>query len=87
MASITTAGMNLDVQGLAKQLVAADRAAQDARLSRQEQSLTVQMSGLVVFSEARTAYASMSSSVGSPSSESSTLCCRSFGAIDGSVTR
>jgi flagellar hook-associated protein 2 len=46
MASITTSGMNLDVQGLASQLVAADRAPEDARLTRQEQTLTVQMSGL-----------------------------------------
>src|SRR4051812_35353839 len=46
MASIQGSGLNLDVQGLATQLVAADRAPQDARLARQEQSLTVQMSGL-----------------------------------------
>lgn len=46
MASITTSGMNLDVQGLAQQLAAADRAPEDARLTRQEQTLTVQMSGL-----------------------------------------
>src|SRR5262245_29624328 len=46
MASITTSGMTLDVQSLATQLVAADRATEDARLQRQEQTLTVQMSGL-----------------------------------------
>jgi flagellar hook-associated protein 2 len=46
MASIQSSGLNLDVQSLATQLVAADRAPMDARLSRQEQTLSVQMSGL-----------------------------------------
>lgn len=46
MASVTTSGLNLDVQGLAAQLVAADRATQDARNTRQETALTVQVSGL-----------------------------------------
>lgn len=46
MATVQSSGLNLDVQSLASQLVAADRAPQDARLTRQEQSLTVQMSGL-----------------------------------------
>lgn len=46
MASIQSSGLNLDVQGLATQLVAADRAPEDARLTRQEQTLSVQMSGL-----------------------------------------
>jgi flagellar hook-associated protein 2 len=46
MASVQSSGLNLDVQSLASQLVAADRAPMDARLSRQEQTLTVQMSGL-----------------------------------------
>lgn len=38
--------MNIDVQSLAAQLVAADRAPQDARITRQETSLTVQVSGV-----------------------------------------
>src|SRR5262245_21132870 len=46
MASVTTSGLNLDVQGLAAQLVAADRATEDARNTRQETALTVQVSGL-----------------------------------------
>jgi flagellar hook-associated protein 2 len=46
MASVTSSGMNLDVQGLVAKLVAADRAGPDAKISRQETSLTVQLSGL-----------------------------------------
>jgi flagellar hook-associated protein 2 len=46
MASIQSSGMNIDVQSLASQLVAADRAGRDARITRQETSLTVQLSGL-----------------------------------------
>ena len=46
MASVQSSGLNIDVQGLAAQLVAADRAPQDARISRQETALTVQVSGI-----------------------------------------
>jgi flagellar hook-associated protein 2 len=46
MASVQSSGLNLDVQSLASQLVAADRAPMDARFARQEQTYTVQMSGL-----------------------------------------
>jgi flagellar hook-associated protein 2 len=46
MASVQSSGLNIDVQSLAAQLVAADRGPQDARLSRQETALTVQVSGL-----------------------------------------
>ena len=46
MASVQSSGLNLDVQTLATQLVAADRAPQDARFTRQEQKLSVQLSGL-----------------------------------------
>jgi flagellar hook-associated protein 2 len=46
MATITSSGMNLDVQGLATQLVAADRATRDAQIARRETNLTVQVSGL-----------------------------------------
>jgi flagellar hook-associated protein 2 len=46
MASIQSSGMNIDVQGLATQLVAADRSGPDARITRQETALTVQVSGL-----------------------------------------
>jgi flagellar hook-associated protein 2 len=63
MASIQTSGLNLDVQGLAKQLVAADRAPQDARLTRQEQSLTVQMSGLGTLKGALSTFQSALSSL------------------------
>jgi len=63
MASIQSSGLNLDVQGLAKQLVAADRAPQDARLTRQEQSLTVQMSGLGALKGALSTFQSALSSL------------------------
>ena len=46
MASVQSSGLNIDVQGLAAQLVAADRGPQDARITRQETALTVQVSGL-----------------------------------------
>src|SRR4029453_8909689 len=46
MASIQSSGINIDVQSLAAQLVAADRAPQDARITRQETALTVQVSGI-----------------------------------------
>jgi len=46
MASVQSSGLNLNVQSLASQLVAADRGPQDARISRQETRLTVQLSGL-----------------------------------------
>jgi flagellar hook-associated protein 2 len=38
--------VNLDVQGLVSKLVAADRAKDDARISRRETALTVQLSGV-----------------------------------------
>jgi flagellar hook-associated protein 2 len=63
MASIQTSGLNLDVQSLAQQLVAADRANDDARLSRQEQSLTVQMSGLGTLKGALSTFQSALSSL------------------------
>jgi flagellar hook-associated protein 2 len=56
MASVTTSGLNLDVQGLAAQLVAADRATQDARNTRQETALTVQVSGLGTLKGALSAF-------------------------------
>src|ERR687888_1028191 len=63
MASIQSSGLNLDVQGLASQLVAADRAPMDARLTRQEQSLTVQMSGLGTLKGALSTFQSALSSL------------------------
>jgi len=63
MASIQSSGLNLDVQGLASQLVAADRANTDARLARQEQSLTVQMSGLGTLKGALSTFQSALSSL------------------------
>lgn len=56
MASVQSSGVNLDVQSLASQLVAADRAPMDARFSRQEQTLTVQMSGLGTLKGALSAF-------------------------------
>src|SRR3954470_24820685 len=56
MASVQSSGLNLDVQSLAAQLVAADRAPQDARLTRQERTLTVQMSGLGTLKGALSAF-------------------------------
>jgi flagellar hook-associated protein 2 len=46
MASVQSSGVNLDVQGLVAKLVAADRQRPDARISRRETSLTVQLSGV-----------------------------------------
>ncbi len=46
MASIQSSGVNLDVRGLVSQLVSAERAKDDARINRQETSLTVQLSGV-----------------------------------------
>lgn len=46
MATVQSSGLNIDVQGLATQLVAADRASADSRITRQETALTVQVSGI-----------------------------------------
>jgi flagellar hook-associated protein 2 len=46
MATVQSSGVNLDVQGLVAKLVAADRQGPDARISRQETNLTVQLSGV-----------------------------------------
>jgi flagellar hook-associated protein 2 len=46
MASVQSSGVNLDVQGLVAKLVSADRAKDDARIARQETTLTVQLSGV-----------------------------------------
>lgn len=56
MASVQSSGLNLDVQGLAKQLVTADRAPADARFARQEQTYSVQMSGIGTLKGALSAF-------------------------------
>jgi flagellar hook-associated protein 2 len=58
MASIQSSGVNLDVRGLVSQLVAAERAKDDARINRQETSLTVQLSGVSTLKGALSAFQS-----------------------------
>src|SRR5688572_27456689 len=58
MASIQSSGVNLDVRGLVSQLVSAERAKDDARINRQETSLTVQLSGVSTLKGALSAFQS-----------------------------
>jgi flagellar hook-associated protein 2 len=58
MASIQSSGVNLDVRGLVSQLVAAERAKDDSRISRQETALTVQLSGVSTLKGALSAFQS-----------------------------